>query len=152
MAKKNKKLKKVFMFVNVDWFFFSHRLAIAKAARPNQFRMSVYTDLTNSEKSNQKREFDLFQSPISRSSKNKILLILEFLKVFLLILKKKPDLIHAVTIKPIILLGIVSRLTKTPFIGAISGLGPVFSAQTFFSNIRLKIVLLIYRFIFKPKY
>tara|TARA_B100000941_G_C28489560_1_gene547070 strand:+ start:560 stop:1714 length:1155 start_codon:yes stop_codon:yes gene_type:complete len=152
MAKKNKKLKKVFMFVNVDWFFFSHRLAIAKAARPNQFRMSVYTDLTNSEKSNQKREFDLFQSPISRSSKNKILLILEFLKVFLLILKKKPDLIHAVTIKPIILLGIISRLTKTPFIGAISGLGPVFSAQTFFSNIRLKIVLLIYRFIFKPKY
>ena len=55
MAKKNKKLKKVFMFVNVDWFFFSHRLAIAKAARPNQFRMSVYTDLTNREKSNQKR-------------------------------------------------------------------------------------------------
>ena len=75
MAKKDKKLKKVFMFVNVDWFFFSHRLAIAKAARPNQFRMSVYTDLTKSEKINQEREFDLYQSPISRASKNKILLI-----------------------------------------------------------------------------
>ena len=150
MLKNEKDFKKVFMFVNVDWFFLSHRLPIAKAAYQNNFEMSVFADLTNKADSSIKSTFNLFQSPLSRSIKNSGLVILEFIKVFILIVKKKPDLIHAVTIKPIILLGIVSRFTKTPFIAAISGLGPVFTSKDLFSKIRLKIVLQIYRFIFKP--
>ena len=96
-------MKKIFMFVNVDWFFFSHRLPIAKAAHLNNLMMSVYVDFTSNNKINDHEEFDLFQSPISRSSKYYGSVIIEFIKAYFVILKGKPDLIHAVTIKPIIL-------------------------------------------------
>ena len=143
-------MKKVFMFVNVDWFFFSHRLPIARAAYKNNIEMSVYTDFTNNNELHNDEEFGLFQSPISRSSKYFGLAAVEFIKTFFLILKKKPDLVHAVTIKPIILLGVIARLTRTPFLGAISGLGPVLNQLNWFHKLRFKLVLLAYKFIYSP--
>ena len=40
-------MKRIFMFVNVDWFFLSHRLPIAKSSIRNSVEMFVYTDFTN---------------------------------------------------------------------------------------------------------
>ena len=139
------------MFVNVDWFFFSHRMPIAKKAQENNVQMRVYTEFTFKEKHPDIKNFSLFQSPLSRSTKNYGLFLIEFIKLYLLIRKNRPDLIHAVTIKPIIFLGIVSRLTGIPFIGAVTGLGPVFNRKTIFSRIRLMLVMNIYRFIFRSK-
>ena len=135
------------MFVNVDWFFLSHRLPIAKSSIRNSVEMFVYTDFTKNNAMDYSEEFSLLQSPISRSSKYSILVIIEFIKTYFLILKKKPDLIHAVTIKPIILLGIIARLTKTPFVGAITGFGPVSNQVNLLYRLRFKLVLLVYKFI-----
>ena len=41
-------MKKVFMFVNVDWFFLSHRLPIAEVAADKGIDMTVFTDFTKS--------------------------------------------------------------------------------------------------------
>jgi len=57
-------------------------------------------------------------------------------------------LIHAVTIKPILILGLVARLTSTPFIGAISGLGPAFSAVDALSSLRLRVIVYVFKFVF----
>ena len=66
-----------------------------------------------------------------------------FESVFL-VKKHKPHLIRSYY-KAVLLLGIVARLTKTPFVGAISGLGPAFSLS-WKSRLRLEIIL--YKFIF----
>ncbi len=141
-------MKKVFMFVNVDWFFLSHREPIALASKENDVHMSVYTDVTNSQNKNLNKSYDLIQSPIRRSSKSIFHVFEEFLRCYFLVKKAKPDLLHAVTIKPILIVGLVSRLTSTPFIGAISGLGPAFKANNFFKNFRLKIIIKFLKFIF----
>ena len=57
------------MFVNVDWFFLSHRLPIAKSSIRNSVEMFVYTDFTKNNAMDYSEEFSLLQSPISRSSK-----------------------------------------------------------------------------------
>tara|TARA_B100000686_G_C16798450_1_gene984180 strand:+ start:2034 stop:3158 length:1125 start_codon:yes stop_codon:yes gene_type:complete len=145
-------MKKVFMFVNVDWFFLSHRLPIAKSSIQNDLDMSVYTDLTKGNEFQQFEEFSLFQSPISRSSRFFGFTLFEFIKTYFLIIKEKPDLVHAVTIKPIILLGIISRITRTPFVGAISGFGPVSNQTNWLYKLRFKVVLLVYKFIFSSKF
>ena len=143
-------MNKVFMFVNVDWFFLSHRQPIAKAAHQNNIEMSVYTDFTETHEFYDQEKYGLFQSPISRSSNYFGSGIIEFIKSYFLIYKLKPAVIHAVTIKPIIMLGIVSRFTRTPFVGAISGLGPVFSQINRGDKLRFNLVIFVYRFIFKP--
>lgn len=143
--------KKIFMFVNVDWFFYSHRLPIAKEASSNKVNMSVYADLSNKSFDRDKKDFEVFQSPITRTSKGMFKTLYELFKTLLLITREKPDLVHAVTIKPIIILGLVSRLTNTPFIGAISGMGPIINYTGLYQRFRFKIVLIIYRIIFRPR-
>lgn len=138
------------MFVNVDWFFYSHRLPIANAAKKYNFDMSVFTDVTIREKVNLDHQFNLSQSPLKRQSKISIILI-EFLKTYFLIKRNKPDLIHAVTIKPIIILGLISKFTSTPFIAAFSGLGPVFRQEKYYQRITLKLVIFLLKYVFKNR-
>ena len=137
------------MFVNVDWFFFSHRLPIAKAAVANNIEMIVYTDFTKDHGATFNKEFVLHQSPLRRASKSLFHLIFEIFNSFLIIIKGRPDLIHAVTVKPILILGVVARLTSTPFVGAISGLGPAFLTDNWLSKLRLKIVVSVFKFVFR---
>lgn len=136
------------MFVNVDWFFLSHRLPIAKAAQSNDIEMTVFTEFTRDHKENSNWDFFLLQSPLRRVSKSLFHLVFEIFDSFRVIIEGRPDLIHAVTIKPILILGIVARLTSTPFVGAISGLGPAFVADSWSSKIRLKIVKTLFKFVF----
>lgn len=143
-------MKKVFMFVNVDWFFLSHRLPIAKAAKKNNVDMTVFAEFTQVHK-HQNSKFNFLNSPLKRSSKSVLHFFIEFFQVYKIIFKTKPDLIHAVTIKPILVLGIIARITSTPFIGSVSGLGPAFMSDSFFKKFRLKFILIILRFICSRK-
>ena len=143
-------MKKIFMFVNVDWFFYSHRLPIANASREHDINMFVFTDITDKEKNQTPSEYRMVQSPLTRKLNNPWSLFSEFLSALSLIYREKPDVIHAVTIKPILFMGLIAKLTKTPFIAAISGFGPVMEQNNFIKKLRFKMVLLIYRFIFSP--
>ena len=141
-------MKKIFMFVNVDWFFLSHRLPVAKAAKKNNIDLSVYSEFTKSHAEKKIDGFNFLESPLSRSSTSILHSIFEFFQAYKIIKRAQPDLIHAVTIKPILALGIIARLTSTPFIGSISGLGPAFSSDTLLKRIRLWVLIRILRFIF----
>jgi len=144
-------MKKVFMFVNVDWFFLSHRLPIAKAALKNNIDMTVYAEFTKSQYRKQDKGYSLLDSPIKRSSRSILHFFLEFLKAYKIIREGKPNIIHAVTIKPILVLGIIARITSTPFIGSVSGLGPAFIADSFLKKLRLKLILVTLKFICSRK-
>lgn len=144
-------MKKVFMYVNVDWFFLSHRLPIAEKAFENNIEMTVLTDYTKKHKYSDYSGFKLKKSQIKR--KNKFLLhdFSQFIATFFFIKRERPDLIHAVTLKPILFLGIIARMMNIPFIGAISGLGPAFQAGSLITSIRKRIIVIFYKFIFNRK-
>ena len=141
-------MKKIFMFVNVDWFFLSHRLPIAQAAKENNIDLYVYTEFTQTHPESKIKGFKFFESPLTRVSQSIAHFVFEFYKTYKVIRKAKPHLIHAVTIKPILILGIIARLTSTPFVGSVSGLGPAFSSDTLLKKIRLWFVIKILKFIF----
>lgn len=148
--KKKKVFTRVFMFVNVDWFFLSHRLPIAEEADSRNIEMSVFTDLTRKYEQPFKG-FSLLQGPIRRAHASLYSSSVELIKTFLLVRRERPDVIHAVTIKPIIFLGIVSLCLRIPFIASISGLGPAFTPASGIGNARLCIIKFLYRLIFSPK-
>lgn len=141
-------MKKIFMFINVDWFFLSHRLPIAQAAKNNNIDMTVYTEFTKPYGKMKTNGYNFLKSPLKRSSKSILHFIFECFKSYKIIKKEKPNLIHAVTIKPILVLGIIARLTSTPFVGSISGLGPAFNPDNSIKKVRLWIILKILKFIF----
>lgn len=141
---------KIFMFVNVDWFFFSHRLLIAKGAAQQGYDFTVYTDFTSDHLERAYGDFSIIQSPIARTSKTPLHLFHELVKTFLLIKTRQPDIVHSVTIKPIILLGLTCLILRIPFIASISGLGPAFVANGFFQRLRRWLIKLVYKIIFSP--
>lgn len=144
-------MKKVFMFVNVDWFFLSHRLSIAKAAIGKGVDMTVFTDFTCPHEKGEYAGFSLLQSPIRRTSTSLYSSCMEFFNTIQLIKHERPSLVHAVTIKPIIFLGIVCLIFNIPFIASISGLGPAFSPTSYWDKARLLIIKALYKLIFSSE-
>lgn len=144
-------MNKVFMFINVDWFFLSHRLPIAEVAEDNGVDMTVFVDFTCLHKNEEYRGFSFLQSPIKRKYTSLFSACVEFFRTIKLIKRERPSVIHAVTIKPIILLGIICFIFKIPFIASISGLGPGFSPTNFLSKARLLIIKSLYKIIFSSE-
>lgn len=140
-------MNKVFMFVNIDWFFLSHRLPIAKVAAERGIDMTVFADFTVPHDKVQ-GGFSFLQSPIRRSYVSFYSSCVEFYQTLRLVEHERPSVIHAVTIKPIIYLGIISLIFRIPFIASISGLGPAFSPTGYWGKSRLILIKLLYKLIF----
>ena len=119
-------LVRLLFVVNAPEFFVSHRLPLALAAREVGFDVHVATgpgdagQITN-------LGFAHHTFPLSRSGKNPLAELRTFCALFRLMRRLKPDLVHLVTIKPVLYGGVTARLVRVPaVVAAISGLGTVF--------------------------
>ena len=141
---------KIYMYVNVDWFFFSHRLSIAKEARRQGCDFQVYAELTARGRALQKSGYSVSESTIRRSS-SLIRTLVEFLRTYLYLRGQNVDILHAVTLKPILIVGLCARLLKLSFVASISGLGPGFSQNNIGEYLRRAFIVVCYRLIFSSE-
>jgi len=140
-------MKKLLFIVNVDWFFVSHRLPIALKAIENGYEVHLVCAITDKAEYLEKLGLIVHPFEFTRSGKN---IFGELTSIFGLhrqIKCIKPDLIHLVTIKPVLYGGIVARLAKVPaLVSAISGLGFLFiKRKGLVSRLLLSVVLFMYR-------
>ena len=115
--------KKILYIVNIDKFFVSHRQEIALNARSFlQVHLAAKFEL----KQKYFKEKNIFTHNLflNRGSYGLISNFLTMINIFFIILKAKPDLIHFISIKPVLIGGIIARLfPKIPKIFSITGLG-----------------------------
>lgn len=134
--------------VNALDFFVSHRLQIAEEALDKGYVVSVIASRGQS-----LYEFDeqisYYNVPFARGRFNFFNSIYCFIKLYFILRFIKPDLLHCVTIKPIIFGGFCSLILNIKRnVFSISGLGPVFVARNIWSKFRKRLVLGIYKVIF----
>ena len=137
--------KKLFIVVNVDWFFLSHRLPVALAAQKAGWDVTIVTADTGKLKDIEAAGLRTINLPMSRSGMN----IMEELKTlnFLrkLYAKEKPDVVHHVGMKTILWGTLAARFAKVKgVVNAISGLGGFFAEDN--TSIMAKIVPMVLRF------
>ncbi len=123
-------MKKIFIVVNVDWFFLSHRKDVALAAQKAGYDVTIVTNDTG--KLNEIATLGLrtINLPMKRSGKNLMeeLQVLEFL--YVLYCKEKPDVVHHVGLKTILWGTLAAKLAKVQgVVNAVSGLGILFSKE-----------------------
>ncbi len=138
--------KTILFFVNVDWFFLSHRLPIAIEALNQGYEVHVATSITD--KWDELRSYGFIVHPVKmeRSGTNIAREIKTFFDILQIFNKVQPHIVHLVTIKPVLLGGIAARLTGVPaVVAAISGLGFVFLAKGRKALIIRYIVTALYR-------
>jgi len=144
--------KKILIVVNVDWFFVSHRLLIAKEAIKANYEVHLATQVTLNMDIIEAHGIIVHPIKISRSSINPFSILGYCFSLSKIFRSVKPDLLHLVTIKPVVLGGLLARIYGVPsVVYAISGMGYLYISKSFVNNGIRKVVSLIYRFIFRHK-
>jgi len=131
------KNKKILFLVNVDWFFLSHRLPIALAAKEAGYEVFVATADTGNREEIKGYGFTFIEVPFSRKGTNLFREAMMLPRIFSLYRRIKPDLVHHVTIKPVLFGSLVARFYKNiKVVNAITGLGFAFSKDEKASSIK----------------
>lgn len=121
---------KLFLVVNVDTFFLSHRKDIALAAKREGYKVTIIAKDTGKKKEIEEMGLRFIDLPICPTGKN----LLEEGKTlcFLIFLYKreKPDIVHHVGLKNILWGSLAAKFTGTKgVVNAVSGLGIMFSQE-----------------------
>ena len=141
-------IKKLFIVVNVDWFFLSHRLPIALEGIRRGYDVTIFSIDTGKKSEIESHGLKFIPLPTSRSGVN----IFQELKVIQLLWnhykRDKPDIIHHVALKPVIYGSFVCRMLKIKNVNnALSGMGFLFANPEKTSFTR-QILLLLFKFSF----
>ena len=120
---------KLIFFVSVDWFFCSHFLGRAVAAREAGYEVLVLTDVSRHSEMIRAEGLRLKHLPISRSSLNPFGALLALLRIVRVYRREQPDLIHHVALKPILIGSLAARITGCRrVVNAVVGGGYAFTA------------------------
>lgn len=143
---------KILFFVNVDWFFISHRLPLAKAAKENGYEVHLITKITNRRSELKKNGIIVHNIELTRSSREVLSSLRIIYQVYRILLKVRPRVIHLVTIKPVLLGGLAARIAGiNKVIFSISGMGYVYTNENFLNNLNKFFLSYLYKLSFKQK-
>lgn len=145
-------MKNVLFVVNDMPFFISHRLPLALSLKELGLSVHVATPVCenlNILKNKYLSDISYHEIVLSRGSSNPIKELLTIISLFRLYKKVNPDLVHLVTVKPVLYGSILAKIMKIPSVVlAISGLGAVFIKSSFKMRIVSNLVAFLYRFAF----
>lgn len=117
-------MKKLLMVANVDWFFISHRLCIAQEAKKKGWEVFVAAENTGRANEIINEGITFIDIKFSRSGINPFEELLTLYKFRKLYKEINPDIIHHITLKPVIYGSLVAKILKIKgVVNAISGLG-----------------------------
>lgn len=140
---------KLLIIVNVDWFFLSHRLPIAVEAVRLGYEVHIATTITGSVDKLERNGLIVHPLNIHRSHGGLGVIFSEFFAMLSVIRVVVPDVVHLVTIKPVLLGGVAARIARVPaVVSAVSGLGFIFVNNDFIALLRRKAISFFYRLAF----
>jgi glycosyltransferase involved in cell wall biosynthesis len=125
--------ERILFIVNVAWFFLSHRLPLARAARAAGFDVHLLTEVTDPAQAAtlQTEGITLHRARIGRGTLSPLADLRFFLCALRTIRVLQPTLVHNVTVKPVVYGTLAARLLRVPaVINALSGLGYSFTARS----------------------
>jgi glycosyltransferase involved in cell wall biosynthesis len=138
--------RKLLFVVNVDWFFMSHRLPIALEAMRRGYEVHVATGVTDRRQALTDLGLTVHQLPLERSGASLLGEFRTFRRIVGVMRAVRPDVVHLVTVKPVVLGGIAARLARVPaVVSAVSGLGFVFTAGGAKARLLRAVVVALYR-------
>lgn len=123
--------RRLLYVVTEDWYFCSHRLPLACAAREAGYEVWVATRFDQHEQKIRSEGFHLVALQMERSSlslSSQYRALRELTRVYR---EVRPDIVHHVALKPVLLGSMAARRAKVPaVVNALAGLGFVFASES----------------------
>ncbi|MDF1749463.1 MAG: glycosyltransferase family 4 protein [Alphaproteobacteria bacterium] len=122
--------KTILYLVTEDWYFWSHRLPFARAARDAGATVIVACRFTDHRDRILAEGFTVRDIPFDRSGLNPIRDMKTYQAIAALYRQERPDLVHHVAMKPVLYGGLAAANTKvSAVVNAMAGLGFLFIAK-----------------------
>lgn len=116
--------------VTEDYYFWSHRLLVAKAAQEAGFEVFVATHINQHEERLSNKGFHVFSTRFSRSNRNLFFQLKALLELMRIFRQVKPDIVHNIALKAIVFGSIAAWVARVPrVINLVAGLGVVFTSD-----------------------
>ncbi len=143
---------KIVYTVNVDWFFISHRLPIALEALKQGHEVYIFAKDTGKMAYLKSLGINIYPINLERGSINPVQTLKLLFDLKNKLKKIQPDVVHLVTIKPVLIGGLASILAKVPaIVYAISGLGFIFTNTMLKAKILRLGIIPLYRLALSAK-
>lgn len=140
--------RKILYLVSEDWYFCSHRLPIARAARDAGAEVVVATRVRNHGAAIEAEGFRLVPLEFARSGRNPFHDAATLAAIIKLYRQERPDIVHHVALKPALYGSIVAWLTSVPvMVNAFAGMGFVFISNGLFARTLRPIVRAAFHFL-----
>ena len=137
---------RILFFVTEDWYFWSHRLPIARAVRDSGFEVLITTRVNHHKARIEKEGFRLIPISLERRSKSIIKETLSVLEMIRIYRREKPDIVHHVAVKPVLYGSWAAGIAGIPaVVNALAGMGFIFVAQGWKASILRRLVFFAYR-------
>lgn len=139
--------------VTEDWYFWSHRLPMARAAQAAGFEVAVATRVRDHGAKIAGEGFRLIPLQAldrqGRNPKGELKAIAELVAVYR---RERPDLVHHVALKPVLYGALAARLAGVrAVVNAMAGLGFVFTARSVKARLLKPIISAAFRFLLRRK-
>ena len=138
--------RRLLILVNDAAFFVSHRLVLAVEAQRAGYDVHVATGPGAASATITAAGLQHHVLPISRSGSNPVTELRALAAIAALYRRLRPDIVHLVTIKPVLYGGLLARQMRVPrVVAAISGFGFVFLSRGWRASVRRRLVIALYR-------
>ncbi len=118
-------------FVSVDWYFVSHRLPLAVAAKAAGYDVTVVTQVLEDGGTIRDAGLALVPITIGRASVNPLRELQSVTELVRQYRRVAPDLVHNVAVKPVVYGTLAARTARVKgIVNALMGLGWVFSSDS----------------------
>lgn len=116
--------------VTEDWYFASHRLDLAIAAREAGYRVSVVTRVQDHGERIAAAQLQVVAWPHERGRLNPWRALRSVLLLRRIYRRERPDIVHHVALEPTLLGGVAARLARVPrVINAVAGMGWLYASS-----------------------
>jgi glycosyltransferase involved in cell wall biosynthesis len=139
-------VNRLLFIVSEDWYFVSHRLHLAIAAVQAGFRVGVLTHVSSHRQRIEDAGVEVLDWNLNRRSRNPFIELRAIGSVVRALRRFRPDLIHAVALKPVLYSSLASRivgLRRRVF--AMGGLGFAFASERWIARLLRPMVVRILR-------
>jgi len=139
--------QKLLFVVTEDWYFISHRLPLAIAAREKGYEVVVATRVDRHGPAIEEAGLRLIPlKRLRRASLNPFRELSALMELAAIYRRERPALVHHVALKPVVYGSLAARVADVPgTVNALAGLGFVFSSRRLFARFLRPLLILIFR-------
>lgn len=144
--------RKLLFVITEDWFFHSHFMPMAQAAIDAGYTVAVAARYTNHRNALERIGITSFDLSLDRGRMNPFGALTLIFRLFSLYRRLKPDVVHHISLKPIVLGSLAARLAAVPvMVNAVTGFGFLFTnTDNRFRFLRLMVGWLMRRTVGAP--